>query len=86
MAKATLEFDLNDPDDKMAHLRCVKSTDMAIALFEIEMNLKKKMERELEAKEMRGETVDPYDSIQMIMDYIFETIHENGINIEELIN
>ena len=86
MAKATLEFDLNDPDDKMAHLRCVKSTDMAIALFEIEMNLKKKMERELEAKEMRGETVDPYDSIQMIMEYILETIHENGINIEELIN
>jgi len=28
--KATLEFDLNDPDDRMAHFRCVKSLDMAI--------------------------------------------------------
>ncbi len=30
--KATLEFNLNDPDDRREHLRCVKSTDMAIVL------------------------------------------------------
>ena len=33
--KATLEFNLDDPDDRQAHLRCVKSLDMAIALFDI---------------------------------------------------
>ena len=32
MAKAILEFDLNDPDDQMAHLRAVKSLDMALVL------------------------------------------------------
>jgi hypothetical protein len=32
--KAILEFDLDDPDDRMAHLRCVKATDMAIMLFD----------------------------------------------------
>ena len=36
--KATLTFNLDDPDDRMAHLRCVKSLEMAIALFEIKNN------------------------------------------------
>lgn len=35
---ATLTFNLDDPDDRKAHLRCVKSTDMAIALFDIMNN------------------------------------------------
>ena len=39
MAKATLEFDMNDPDDAKAFKRAVKSTDMAIVLFEIIHNL-----------------------------------------------
>lgn len=42
--KAKLTFDLNDPDDKMSHLRCIKSTDMALALFEIVYNLKRDTE------------------------------------------
>jgi|688.fasta_scaffold674125_2 hypothetical protein len=29
MAKATFEFDMNDADDVMAHLRCTKAEDMA---------------------------------------------------------
>ena len=37
--KATLTFDLDDRDDKMAHARCVKALDMAIALFSIREEL-----------------------------------------------
>jgi hypothetical protein len=33
--KAILEFDLNDNDDEMAHRRCIESTKMAVALFDI---------------------------------------------------
>lgn len=33
---ATLSFNLDDFDDRMAHLRCVKALDMALLLFEIE--------------------------------------------------
>ena len=33
--KATLEFDLSDPDEKMEHLRCIKSLDMALAMWDI---------------------------------------------------
>ena len=46
--KATLSYNLNDPDDRMAHLRAVKSLDMASALFEITQNLRKKVIRKFE--------------------------------------
>jgi hypothetical protein len=39
--KAILEFDLNDQEQYTEHIRCVKSLDMACALFEIQVNLKK---------------------------------------------
>ena len=33
--KATLEFNLDDIEDRMAHYRCVKALDMALALWQI---------------------------------------------------
>jgi len=44
MAEAILKFDLNDPDDRMSHLRAVKSLDMALALWDIVHNTKKGLE------------------------------------------
>ena len=39
--KAVLKFDLSDPEQLIEHNRCVKSLDMALALFRIQVNLKK---------------------------------------------
>lgn len=33
--KATINFDLHDPDDQRSHERCVKSLQMAIILWEL---------------------------------------------------
>lgn len=33
---ATIRFNLNDPEDKMSHMRCIKSLDMALALWRIQ--------------------------------------------------
>jgi hypothetical protein len=33
--KATLEFNLDDQDDREEHLRCIKSLDIAMALDDI---------------------------------------------------
>jgi len=33
--KATLEFDLDDPNDRLAHIRCTKATDIYIVLNKI---------------------------------------------------
>lgn len=68
--KAKLEFDLNNPEEKKEHFRCVKSLNMACALFEIQMNLNKRS----------GENVDSiFEEISKIMD-------EHNLNIEELID
>ena len=40
--KVIIEYNLDNPESKKAHLRVVKSTDMAIILFEILNNVKKK--------------------------------------------
>jgi len=39
--KATLTFDLDQPEDAIAHLRCVRAADMAIALHEITNTLRR---------------------------------------------
>lgn len=54
--KATLKFNLDDPDDRMAHMRCVMATNMALALWHL------KHRCELEAiKEVVAETLDEYE-------------------------
>lgn len=80
MAKATLEFDLNDPDDTMAHLRAVKSTDMALALWEILYNTKKGIEWEIEENKLDG-----YEVLDKVYQKIWDSLDEHGIKIDELI-
>lgn len=33
--KASLEFNLDDPEDSMAHLRCVKALDLCLVLWDL---------------------------------------------------
>lgn len=80
MAKATLEFDLNDSDDQMAHLRAVKSLDMALALWEIIYNTKKKIESEIEENKLDG-----YDTLDKVYEKIWESLDDHGIKIDELV-
>ncbi len=85
MAKATLEFDLTDFDDRIEHMRAVKSLDMAIALFDIIYNLHKDVERTVEAKEMREEDCTPYDVVELYREKISDIINSRSINIDDLI-
>lgn len=78
--KATLEFNLDNPDERMEHMRCVKSTDMAIVLFEIQYNLKKRIEIHLERN-----AFNKYDAMDYIFNEINKELHEAGININEII-
>ena len=38
--KAVIEFDLDDADDRQAHLRCIKALDMSIAIWNVVHNNK----------------------------------------------
>ncbi len=80
MAKAKIEYDLNDIDDRYAHLRAVKSLDLALAIWDITHNTKKALEWSMEGKEM-----DKYDALEMVYDKIHEILDEHNINIDELI-
>ena len=81
MATATLNFDLNDPDDNMAFMRCAKSTDMALALWEISNNTKKSFLRELDESDDKS-----FELIDKVYDRIWEILSDKGIRLDDLIN
>jgi hypothetical protein len=88
MAKATLTFDLSDSDDVMEHLRCVKSTDMALALWEIIYNSKKSLKHEMSASEFNKDKkeLDAYEAIDLVYKRIYEILDEHDIVVSKLIN
>ena len=67
--KAQLTFDLDQPDDREAHFRCIKATDMALVLFEITHNLRRNCDEDAEK----------------IFEGIFSLMEEHNININEII-
>ena len=80
MAKAILKYDLNDMDDAMAHMRAVKSLDMALALWDITHNTKKGLEWSMEGKEL-----DKYEVLDMVYEKIYEIFDEHNIKLDDLI-
>jgi hypothetical protein len=80
MAKAKIEYDLNEPDDVMAHKRAVKSLDMALVLWTITHNTKKGLEWSMEGKEM-----DKYDALEMVFEKIYEIMSEHNVSLDDLI-
>ena len=83
MATATLTFDLTDTDDVLAHLRCVKSTDMALVIWNIVYEIRKSTERQLESKETS--TYAEFKLHEKIFEEIYDTLNERGIKIDDLI-
>lgn len=79
MAEAILKFDINDPDDRKAHFRAVKSLDMASALWNITHNTKKGLEWSIDGKE-----IDKYEVLEMVFDKIYEILDDHNINTDEL--
>jgi hypothetical protein len=80
MAKAKIEYDLNDSDDVYAHKRAIKSLDLTLAIWTITHNTKKSLEWSMEGKEM-----DKYDALEMVFDKIHEIINEHNIVLDDLI-
>ena len=80
MAEAILKYDLNDMDDAMAHMRAVKSLDMALALWELLNNSKRTLERAMHEKEM-----DKYEALDMVYERIYELMDEHNIKLDDLI-
>jgi hypothetical protein len=71
--KALLKFDLNEQDDVLSHKRCVKSLDMAIALWDIDQYLR------TESKYKDNEIA--YE----IREKFHEIMTDHGLNFDDLI-
>jgi len=80
--KAKLIFDTNEPDDELALNRSLKATDMALVLFEIQYNLRKKCEWELESLEADS---DKWDGLEVVFRKLNELLDEHNINLNDLI-
>jgi hypothetical protein len=78
MATAILKFDLEDVDDKRSHLRCIKSSDMVLALWEFTRNSRKSLENSYK------EGQDFYDGVDETYKRLFELFEDYHIDIDEL--
>jgi len=80
MATAILKYDLDDFDDRQAHLRAVKSLDMALVLWEFARNTRKKIEHKFDVQE----DVNWNDVLQETFDSFFELLEEHNVDVDEL--
>ena len=77
--KAILEFNLDDHDDRQAHLRCVKSLDLVLFIL--------KIDNELRSKLKHGNLEDgQYEILDKFRDEFYQEMNQKGINIDDLIS
>ena len=69
--KAILEFNLDDPEDAKAHLRCVKAFDMALLLSDIEQE--------------RRKLINGKCSEKIAIHNILIALDETDLNLDELV-
>lgn len=79
--KAIIEFNMDEPDDRESHKLFMKSEDMGNAIWEIQMNLRRKYEKYRTPKE--GEKYE--DAVDTIFMDIADILEENGIDPYNLI-
>lgn len=74
--RATLLFDLDDLDDRLSHLRCIKSIDMALAMWTFQGKLRNLVDTSEDGK---------YLDEQHVWDAWNEVLEEYSINLDNLV-
>ena len=74
--KAVLRFDLDDPDDAMAHLRCVKATEMASLLWDLQQLWRKYKHMDVHEEEWEG--------MDRVIKDIRNLFEESGLVMDDL--
>jgi hypothetical protein len=80
VSKATLTFDLNDSDDRMEFERMMKARDMAMLLWEIDMNGYRKFTKYNDRQEAAYQ-----EGIEEVFEYFRALLSHHEIYIEQLI-
>ena len=75
MAKAILEYDLTDSDDRLDHQKAVKANDAFIALWDISQQFR---------SELKHGNLDTntFNKIEKMSSVFYDTLQRYGINID----
>lgn len=79
--KATLTFDLDEPEERTEHIRCIKAIDLSMAIYDLDQYLRAKTKYESE-----GMTSEVYDAYDLMREKLREILEERNISYDELIN
>lgn len=71
--KAFLEFDLDSPEDRQAHLRCVKSLDLCCAIHTYDQQLRQRIKYEDQAQ------------LEEARDRLWAVLQDYGIDLDALL-
>lgn len=74
MAKAILEYDLNDPDDRVAHLRAITSLDLVLMMW--------KYDQHLRSEYKHGDKPEAYEYREKFI----EMMNEYNIDLDQLLS
>ena len=80
MSKANLTFDLDDKDDRIEFERATKALDMAMMLWELDMNGYRKFTKYNDRQEGAYQ-----EGIEEVFEYIRGLLREHNIDVEQLI-
>jgi len=77
--KAILEFDLNDHDDREAHLRATLSLDMAIAIWD--------MQQEFRGRLKHGDlSEEEYKVTEDLRNKFYQILNHRGIDLDKIMS
>lgn len=79
--KGTLEFNLDDSVDMEAYLRAVKSTNLAIALWDMDQYLRGEIKHAPDSM-----PVEVFNKLQDVRGKLRDIMSDNNINLDELMS
>lgn len=79
--KAKLEFDLDDFEDRQSHMRCVKSLDLSLLLWDLDQELRNRTKNASDTS--TEEEIRVADEIRTIL---FQLMSKYNIDLEELMS
>jgi hypothetical protein len=76
--KAILEFDLNDNEDQVAHMRAIKALDMALTLWDIDQYLRGQIKHGL---------IDDsaHKALSTTRDTLYSLMNNRNVDLDELL-
>ena len=80
MAKAILEFDLNEPDDASEHMRMLKSVDILVVLWGREQYLRSRLKYEDNISD------NEYKAVEAAREKLYELMNARSVSLDDLMN